>query len=125
MNRKAITKFDVILIVLMLLISASFFTYQALSDYKSKDAIVIVNGQTVMEINLNTLSEKKEFTLENGVVIEAENNSIRFKSSPCKDELCVKCGSLTDAFDVAVCVPEKTVIKIVGKDEQKIDIMTY
>lgn len=125
MKRKTITKFDILLISSLLITALIFSSYQAFGNNGGKTAVVITNGETMATIELSSLTEQKEITLENGAVILAEKNKIAFKDSPCKDKLCVKHGDLTDEFDVAVCVPTKTIIKIVGKGQQNIDIMTY
>lgn len=58
-------------------------------------------------------------TLTNGDitnVIEVDGKSVRFASSDCPDQVCVHTGTLTRAGQMAVCLPTRVVVRLIGQD---------
>lgn len=51
------------------------------------------------------------------VVIAVEDGSVRFVSSGCPDQICVRSGSLTKAGDTAACVPAGVSVRLMGEAE--------
>ena len=49
-------------------------------------------------------------------VIEISNGRIRFASSPCTTQVCVRSGWLTHAGEFAACLPNRISLTLVGKD---------
>lgn len=48
-------------------------------------------------------------------VIVLSGKSARMESADCRDQVCVRTGTLTRAGQVAVCLPNRVVLKIVGE----------
>lgn len=124
MKRKLITKKDSVILALIVLLSVLCLAIFGLSKQDGETAVVSVNGQTVKEINLREIKDEQLFTLENGVVIKAQNGTVCFFESNCKDKICINSGLLSKKGDVAACVPNKTVISIKGVPED-FDVLTY
>lgn len=124
MDRKLVTKKDLILLIFIILACALVFFYFNFLKQDGEKAIISVNGQTVEEIDLASVKDEKILTLENGVKIKAQNGAICFLESDCKDKICINSGALSKKGDVAVCVPNKTVISIEGAPEE-FDVLTY
>ena len=51
-------------------------------------------------------------------VIVLSGKSARMASADCHDQVCVRTGTLTRAGQVAVCLPNRVVLKIVGRDRR-------
>lgn len=49
-------------------------------------------------------------------VIEVDGKSVRFASSNCPDQVCVHAGTLTRAGQMAVCLPTRVVVRLIGED---------
>lgn len=49
-------------------------------------------------------------------VIEVDGKSVRFASSNCPDQVCVHTGTLTRAGQMAVCLPTRVVVRLIGED---------
>jgi len=88
------------------------------ADSGEKTALIIHNGVVVKEIRLDTLNhtETYEYGGEYPGVIEAEKGRIRFREASCPDQVCVRTGWISENGQIAVCLPEKIMIKIVGKE---------
>ena len=118
MDRKLLGKHGAALIIITVMVIA------VLTAKTSLTAVVTSDGVTVLTLSLDEIAEKREFTLDNGIVIAAENGEIWVESSSCKDKICMRTGKLCRAGESAVCVPLKTVVSIKGTTEN-IDVITY
>lgn len=123
MKIKLFRKGDIIVIAAVLIAALTFIF---LSRQSSSDCIahISVDGKTVQTLDLKTVTERTEIKPndEYNVIIVAENGTIRFESSDCEDKLCVNSGELKNSGDIAVCLPAKTVITVIGSD---VDAVVY
>lgn len=125
MERKLITKNDIVLIVLAGLVVALFFVFKSFSQ-TNLVAEVYYDGKVIDTINLSEKEEKKICTGENSsVIIVSRDGKIYFENSPCPDKVCVKSGELEKNGDFASCLPEKVVIKVSGERTSEIDAIVY
>ncbi|MBQ7654603.1 MAG: NusG domain II-containing protein [Clostridia bacterium] len=121
-ERKLLGRVDILLIVFILLICASFYLPFLLKKDEVK-ANIIYNGEIVEQINLSKNGE--DFTLKVGrCEIGVEKNEIFFLNSPCPDKVCVKTGRLSRSGEFASCVPEKVTIILEGGAKLP-DAVTY
>lgn len=124
--RKWMTKTDAVILAVILLLSGAFFLWRSYgAKGEALSATVTVAGETVLEIPLSTLTQEKEFTLENGIVLTATPEGIRFTSSDCKDQICVHAGLLSKNGDVAACLPNQTVVSVQTEKTADLDAVTY
>ena len=49
-------------------------------------------------------------------VIEVDGKSVRFASSNCPDQVCVHTGTPIRAGQMAVCLPTRVVVRLIGED---------
>lgn len=112
------------LIIFTVIVIAALTAYKYTRAKTSLTAVVMSDGATVLSLPLDEVTEKREFTLDNGMVIAAENGEIWVESAPCKDKICVRTGKLSRSGESAVCVPLKTVVSVKGASEN-IDVITY
>ncbi len=124
MERKLITKKDAVIIAVILFASAALVLSGRAFRAQGETAVISVDGKVYREIRLSDFSKKTQFSLDNGVVITAENGKICFSESDCKDKICIKTGEISKSGEVSVCVPNKTVIEIRGADGAD-NIITY
>lgn len=126
MERKLITKNDILLIIAIIAIIGIGFLFKNFSS-SQLIAEVYYDGKIVETVNLTGKEEKKIITGENdSVVITAEDGKIYFEKSSCPDKVCVKSGELNQNGDFASCLPEKVVIKVSGaKQGNEPDVIVY
>lgn len=124
MERKLITKKDAVILAVIVFISAAVFLLSSFLRTDGDRALISVDGKVIKEIRLSSVSEETKISLENGVVITAQDGKIRFSESNCKDKICIKTGEISKSGEAAVCAPNKTVIEIKGADEA-VNIITY
>ena len=122
-----LTKYDIITIVLILVISFSFISYFFISDKANATGFdIYVDG--------NLHSSYKFSQLKNGQIIELnteygynkfiyENNSVMCIETDCKDKLEIKTGKIKKVNQILVCMPHKLIVQITGKNN--IDGISY
>ncbi|EPR11433.1 NusG domain II-containing protein [Ruminiclostridium papyrosolvens] len=86
-------------------------------------AIIKKNDKVIRKINLKSV-EKREVINISGLhkaTIVAEKNRICFLESDCPDKVCVKTGWLSHPGEIAVCLPNKMIIKLEQDKNQNVD----
>jgi len=86
-------------------------------------ATIKVDGKIHNTIDLPTTSEEKFIIqTENGTnTILVNNNEINIVHADCKDELCVKQGSISKIGKTLICLPNKLIIEIKGDEYDSSD----
>ena len=125
MTEKWFSKADFFLIFAVLAGAVLLLLPQWLANENTVVAEVTVDGVTVQEIPLKKSDEKQQYILENGVVLETENGTIRFSQSDCPDAVCVHTGVLSHAGEIAACVPNQTVVVLKSEKNAAVDGITY
>lgn len=122
-ERKWFSKADCLVLCLLGLFAAAFFLWRAGAS-PGTAAVVTVEGETVLTVDLAACEARETYTLPNGVELLAEAHTIRVAFSDCPDGLCMQAGVLSKAGDTAVCVPNRTVVSVVGSD-RPVHAVTY
>ena len=126
MTKKWISRTDMILLAVLLLVGLGLWILpRVLPQSDTCIAEVTVGGETVLEVDLQTATARKVYTLENGVVLVAEKQTVAILSADCPDKVCVKTGALSRVGEVAACVPTGTVVTVKGESRVSLDGITY
>ena len=122
MKRKFFKKTDIIIIILALTLSAvGAWVYSARPANGGEVAEIYYYSQLVKTIDLAGYPEE-EFTMpqnENVVFHTSGDGRIRFEKSDCPDKVCVHSGWLRRSGEVAACLPNGFVLKIVLPDAEQ------
>lgn len=123
MNVKLFKKADLIVIALIIA-AAGIFMFLGSRNSSKPVAEISVDGKIIQTVDLDSVKEKTEIKPDGdyNVLIVAENGRIRFEHSDCEDKLCVASGNLEKSGDIAVCLPAKTVITVIGSE---LDAVVY
>lgn len=122
-NRQRFKKGDLVLLSIGLVIGVAligFYLNGAAKEPEGIDgriAVITRDGTKRAEVTLDKLTEPQYFTFDDGIhiTILAENGSIRFVEADCPDKICIKTGTLTTPGDQAICMPSKTIVRILDK----------
>lgn len=121
--KSRITKGDILLIIGIVILTATLFIY-SFSGSDTLKAQIYLDGESVKEIDLSEV--KDSYTVIVGQCeLLIENDGVTFLSSKCSDKLCVKRGKLTKKGDAMACVPQKVVVSIKSTKGKQPDIVTY
>lgn len=89
-------------------------------------AIVKQDNVVIRTINLDEVREPERMKVPGyyDETILIEKGRIRFEEANCPDHVCVRTGWLSKPGDIAVCLPNHTIIKIEGQNDE-IDVRIY
>ncbi|MCL2840418.1 MAG: NusG domain II-containing protein [Defluviitaleaceae bacterium] len=124
MARKLISKNELLLIAVILLLA--FGAYMIIT-WSSDDAVyarISVRNYPVVYLNL---SENTEFTLPQNpnVRFKVENGAVAFIASDCPDQVCVRLGFLHRVGQSGACLPNWVSLVIIGAiDDEDMDILS-
>ena len=119
---------DFIILIIVITIALSSMAAFIQKDADISRAIIIKDGKTLYDINLNKVKKRTEIRDEGkyNELIVLENGKVRFEESDCPDKVCVRTGWISRPGQSAVCLPAGIIIKIVGEyneDNNDIDII--
>lgn len=122
--RKGITKYDILLVVFLLVLCAVLFAFSFFGNGNSLKAEISVDGELVHTVKLEAIEESYIYNA-NGCEIYIGKDGARFIKSPCEDSLCVKTGLLSENGDTMACVPQRVVLSIKNDKNNKFDAVAY
>lgn len=126
MTKKWISRADVILLAVLAAVGACLLILpRILPQSDACFAEVTVNGETVLELDLQAAADRKTYALENGVVLVTQEGTVAFLSADCPDKVCINTGALSRPGEVAACVPTGTVVAVKGESRISLDGITY
>jgi len=132
-NLNMLKKGDLVLIVVIIaVIIASYSGTRIIRSNNAGDgrvAVIQQGGEVIKRIKLDEVQGSMRLDVSNEYheIILVENGRIRFEEADCPDKRCVKTGWLSQLGNTAVCLPNKTMITIVGDGDvdNEVDIGTY
>lgn len=112
---RIIKKADIILFICLVLIGGAL-SYLAFSGSSTGDLVVVkVNGEIYGKYSL---SKDRTITVNrNGHMnkITIKGGKVQVSKSSCKNQICVKQGSISTTHQSIVCIPNRVVVSIEGK----------
>jgi hypothetical protein len=73
------------------------------------------------------MKQRKTMTVPGALgysVIEIDENGARFIETAGPDTSCIEQGYITDAGEMAVCVPNRVLIRVIGKSDMETDFIS-
>ena len=111
-----IKKADIILFICLILIGGAL-SYLAFSGSSSGDLVVVkVNGEIYGKYSLTkdrTITVNRDGHMNK---ITIKGGKVQVSKSNCKNQVCVKQGSISSTHQSIVCIPNRVVVSIEGKD---------
>jgi hypothetical protein len=101
-----------------------FYTTKLMDSGQGNYAVIMVNREEYSRISLED-TEPAEFTVTSPWgynTVEVGNNRVRIKAASCPDQICVKEGWISRVNEMAVCIPNRFIIKIIGEETEIDDI---
>ncbi|MBR3392942.1 MAG: NusG domain II-containing protein [Firmicutes bacterium] len=117
MERKYTDRKDILLIV-SLLITAGLLYVLFSRKQAGTSCEIILDGETITSVSL---SQDRIFSLDEvpQVQLEIKEGRIRFLSSDCPDQTCVRSGFISRPGEYAVCLPHRLMIRIPENNRTK------
>ena len=116
-----ITIGDKFLIAALLILNGWLFASWGVGFSKGDWVVVTVNQRETIRLPLDQ-DQKTQVKGPIGLTeIEVKNGHARIIRSPCKNKVCIKSGYIRYADRLAACIPNRVVIRIVGKSHRGVD----
>ena len=116
-----ITIGDKFLIAALLILNGWLFASWGVGFSKGDWVVVTVNQKETIRLPLDQ-DQKTHVKGPIGLTeIEVKNGHARIISSPCKNKVCIKSGYIRYSERLAACIPNRVVIRIVGKSHRGVD----
>ena len=113
---RIIKKADIILFICLILIGGAL-SYLAFSGSSTGDLVVVkVNGEIYGKYSLSkdrTITVNRDGHMNK---ITIKGGKVQVSKSNCKNQVCVKQGSISTTHQSIVCIPNRVVVSIEGKD---------
>ena len=116
-----ITTADKILVAALLILNGWLFANWGTGFSKGDWVVVTVNEKETIRLSLNadqTTHVKGPLGLTE---VEIKKGQARIVRSPCKNKICIKSGYIRYADRVTACIPNRVVVRIVGKNHRGVD----
>lgn len=111
---------DLVIIAAVLLLAAGVAAALALGQGGGQLYAEVWREDTLVERVQLTDETDRTIDLDGHNVIVLAGRTARMQSADCRDQVCVRTGTLTRAGQAAVCLPNRVVLKLVG-DTGEID----
>jgi len=96
--------------------AAVVFSFGAFPDSQASAVVVEVSGRTVEKLDIR---EDRTVTVRGAkgdLTVEVRGGRVRVADADCPNRICVRTGWRSRGGDVIVCVPNRTVVRILGRD---------
>ena len=116
-----ITTADKILVTALLILNGWLFANWGTGFSKGDWVVVTVNEKETIRLSLNadqTTHVKGPLGLTE---VEIKKGQARIVRSPCKNKVCIKSGYIRYADRLTACIPNRVVVRIVGKNHRGVD----
>ncbi len=122
-KRKFLKPTDIAVIIVIIGVCVIAMLFMKNNNEGKLIAQISYDGKIVKKIRLDTASDAIfELSENKNVSFQITDQKIRFVNTDCPDKLCENFGYLDKANSVAICLPNKVSLKLVGNKEE-IDIM--
>ena len=118
-------RLDFIIIGSILLFAFIFVLIIKLTQKEGKYVVVIFNQTEKSRYLLDEdLEVKLSFGDDKYNILVIKDGKASIKSASCPDQICVRQRSISKVGETITCLPNKTVIKIVG-DKSEVDVVSW
>jgi hypothetical protein len=115
---------DTVIIIALLIAAAAFIPFMRA---ESRDTVLVYKGADV--IAEYPLDEDKIFYVDGvdgSLEIEIKDERVRVRSAPCRNQICVKTGWISESYEQIICAPNHILVLIKSEaEEEKIDAVTH
>lgn len=109
---------DFVIIAVVLLLAAALTAVLALGTTDGQLYAEVWQDDVLVERVKLTDETDRTINLDGHNVIVLTGKTARMESADCHDQVCVRTGTLTRAGQVAVCLPNRVILKVVGETSE-------
>lgn len=123
---KFFKKGDFYFILAGLLFLILLYMYQNSNNYSIESVEIFLNGKSILNITKDGTYTIKNSSGETLMHVEYKNKKVRALDSTCNLKVCVDTGWVDNSSQDIICIPNKIVIKPIGKRKKNgVDLITW
>ncbi len=115
--RKRINRWDLGLIVLVLLSALILFAWQQLQPHDATRIRISIDGTESYILNLSEDQVQTYGTTYGEITVEIKDGRVHMLHSSCEEQICVNQGFIQDPGSSIVCIPNQTIIECLGTSQ--------
>jgi len=113
---KIIKKADIVLFVILVAAGLALSAWSFAAGSSGQKAVVTVDGKLYGTYSLSQ-DQTIEITQKNHLnKITIKNGAVQMSYSDCRNQVCVKDGRISKTNQSLVCLPNKVMVEITGKE---------
>lgn len=113
---KIIKKADIVLFVILVAAGLALSAWSFAAGSSGQKAVVTVDGKLYGTYSLSQ-DQTIEITQKNHLnKITIKNGAVQMSYSDCRNQVCVKDGRISKTNQSIVCLPNKVMVEITGKE---------
>ncbi|MCF6337855.1 MAG: NusG domain II-containing protein [Gammaproteobacteria bacterium] len=116
MNGVKLSRGDAVVWLLAATLLVGLYAMFWQADGHGAEAVVLVNGKRWARLDLFQNQDLDVPGPLGHSHIQVRDGQVRFVSSPCPNQLCVHTGWLSQGGEVAICLPNRVSLQILGSD---------
>ncbi len=119
-----LTKGDKVLLIFSLALGLGSLGISQIARNTGSAVCVEVNGKLVAQMEL---FEERQITVEGAIgktVVAVSQGKVQVLASDCPLQICVKTGRIDKVGDTIVCVPNRVVVRVIGRGKVNFDLIT-
>lgn len=127
-----IRKADIVLLIIIVVLGLASSAYVVLSQTSGDTVIIEKDGELYGKYSLaedRTITIPKDYESENSSdesnskynIVTIKDGSVTMTSASCHSQVCVKHHAIKSTGESIICLPNKVLVKIEGKGDQKYD----
>lgn len=122
MNKSRKYRYDIILIVVLVCLSATLIAVVFLAKKEGNTVRVEIDGKAVAEYSL---SKDGEYPLNNGSnILKISNGEAYLIEANCPDKTCVHTGKIRYVGQSIICLPNKLTVSVLGESPDGVDAVS-
>lgn len=115
-------KFDIIVVILLVIIvGISWIIINSFYGKSGNHVQIIVDGEVRENYPLNKDGKYKIEKDDNINIIQIKDGKVFMKEASCPDKLCINQGEISKNGHSIICLPNKTVVKVISEQENEVD----
>jgi hypothetical protein len=122
--KKTLTLADAVLIACISIAVVGSYLWAGPWSQKGKTVLVEVDGRPRYRLYLEESRRVQVAGARGMLVVETSGGRVRVAEADCPNHLCVRAGWQRRAGDVIVCVPNKTVVRILADEAREVRAIT-
>lgn len=121
---KLLTLADKVLIVVLGCVAAGSFSLVGALTHEGTSVVVEVQGSPAYRLDLREERTVEIRGVQGALRVQVRSGKVAVTDADCPNHVCVRTGWRSRAGDVIVCVPNKTIVRILKEEQKGVDAVT-